>query len=144
MGVENVTKCMDNVRQERLDSNGQPVVTGVALEDACIVVLDLESIHEDARGFRRGFLGTLGHLLLEIIFLYSLVLLVVWDNGLPVVFLMLIVGMAGYPYGFLSPGQYDIAIRFDVEDFGIHSTHALPLREVHPSFGGYSGGFRGD
>mmetsp|Transcript_7863 Transcript_7863/g.11718 ORF Transcript_7863/g.11718 Transcript_7863/m.11718 type:complete len:668 (+) Transcript_7863:194-2197(+) len=103
-GMENETNCMLNVRFEWLDSTGTPQTSGVALEEACIVVLNLESIHEDARGFRKGFIG--------------------------------------YPYGFISPGQYDVAIRINVEDFGIHSTQALPLRDVAREFGGYSGGFR--
>ena len=51
--------------------------------------------------------------------------------------------MIGYPYGFLSPGQFDVAVRFDVEDFGIHSVRAIPLHLVAREFGGYSGGFRG-
>lgn len=47
----------------------------------------------------------------------------------------------GYPYGFLSPAQYGVAVRINVEDFGIHSTKALDLGEVKIEFGGYSGGF---
>lgn len=43
---------------------------------ACVTVLYLESLHEDARGFKRGFMGT--------------------------------------KYGYLSPAQFDVAIRFDV------------------------------
>ncbi len=48
----------------------------------------------------------------------------------------------GYPHGYLSPGQYDVAIQFDAEDFGIHSTRAVPLQQIKQEFGGYSGGFK--
>lgn len=59
LDVENVTRCMDHVRIEKLDENGVPVYSGVPLKDACIVVLHLETVHPDARGFRRGILGNL-------------------------------------------------------------------------------------
>jgi hypothetical protein len=123
--VENVTRCMDHVRVEKLDANGNPEYSGVPLADACIVVLHLETIHPDARGFRRGILGKCITRSARVKDISSLCCCL------------------GYPYGFLSPGQFDVAIRFDVEDFGIHSVKAIPLRLVNPAFGGYSGGFRG-
>ncbi len=89
---------------------GESVATGVPMDEACVAVLDLATIHRDARGFRKGF------------------------ADLP---------LRGSHFGYLSPGQYDVAIRFDADDFGIHSTRALPLSSVKQEFGGYSGGFKG-
>lgn len=79
-------------------------VTGPSLpDDACVHILDLESLHRDARGFRQGF--------------------------------------AQHPYGFLSPGEFSVPVRLDMEHFGLDTTVALDLGEVGPQFGGYSGGF---
>mmetsp|Transcript_8789 Transcript_8789/g.14972 ORF Transcript_8789/g.14972 Transcript_8789/m.14972 type:complete len:537 (-) Transcript_8789:143-1753(-) len=103
-GMENITDCMLRVRFEKLDANGDPEIIGWPdINTACVTVLILETIHEDARGFKRGFMG--------------------------------------YPYGYLSPAQFDVAIRIDVEDFGIHSTKALDMGDVRIEYGGYSGGF---
>ena len=106
MGEEpsQVAACAAKWRMETYDANGNIVVTGPSsAADACVFILDLESLHKDARGFKRGFVN--------------------------------------YPYAFLSPGQFNIPIRINVCDFGLHSTLALDLGTVSKDYGGYSGGF---
>lgn len=41
----------------------------------------------------------------------------------------------GDRFGYLSPAQFDVAIRIDPEDFGIHSAVALDLGDVRIEFG---------
>lgn len=103
LDMENTTICISNVRSEKLEADGTVTVTGVALQDACVAILDLESIHVDARGFRRGF--------------------------------------AGPRYAYLAPGQFDVAVRLDLRNFGISTTKILALGDIQNDLGGYSGGF---
>ena len=58
MGL-NTTACSQLVRSERYDTSLESVVvTGVPLDDACVAILDLESLHPRAVGFRKGFKGS--------------------------------------------------------------------------------------
>eukprot|EP00604_Paraphysomonas_vestita_P001611 CAMPEP_0174822304 /NCGR_PEP_ID=MMETSP1107-20130205/14895_1 /TAXON_ID=36770 /ORGANISM="Paraphysomonas vestita, Strain GFlagA" /LENGTH=466 /DNA_ID=CAMNT_0016040871 /DNA_START=484 /DNA_END=1884 /DNA_ORIENTATION=- len=95
--------CSRRVRWEWYNNTLGTLERQGEMSSPCIIILDLSTIHQRARGFRKGF--------------------------------------AGYPYGYLSPGQYDVAIRFDAENFGIGTTRAVPLQQVKQEFGGYSGGF---
>ena len=57
MGL-NQSVCLSHVRRETYSaSQGRVVVTGPRLNASCVVVLDLQSLHPKAIGFRRGFLG---------------------------------------------------------------------------------------
>lgn len=75
----------------------------INIEDACVHILDLQSLHPNARGFRRGFLG--------------------------------------YPYGYLSPGKDQIAVRLNLTHFGLSTTRIIDLNAIDSTYGGYSGGF---
>jgi hypothetical protein len=80
------------------------VPTGTDLTPhACITILDLESIHPLAKGFRKGFMN--------------------------------------YPYGYLSPGEYNVIVRIDVSNFKIGTTKVIDLDNYDSRMGGYSGGF---
>lgn len=50
-------------------------------------------------------------------------------------------GFVGYPYGYLSPGQYNVLVRLDLEDMSLESTRIIDLGLVDSTYGGYSGGF---
>ena len=50
-------------------------------------------------------------------------------------------GFVGYPYAYLSPGQFSVAIRIDIENFHIGTIKALELADYDKTLGGYSGGF---
>ena len=50
-------------------------------------------------------------------------------------------GFLGWPYGYLSPGTDQTAVRLDLLHFGLNSTRFIDLSKVSPTFGGYSGGF---
>lgn len=50
-------------------------------------------------------------------------------------------GFVGYPYGFLSPGQYSVLARIDFNDFRLNTTRFIDLNSVDSTYGGYSGGF---
>ena len=53
--MDDVNACMANYRLETM-VNGKIVITGPGTrENACVHILDLVSLHPDARGFRRGF-----------------------------------------------------------------------------------------
>ena len=53
--MDDVAACMANYRMETMVS-GSVVVTGPGTAaDACVHILDLPSLHPNARGFRRGF-----------------------------------------------------------------------------------------
>jgi len=105
IAMDNITECMMNYRMESLSSNDNVIVTGTgSASDACIFVLDLTSLHPDARGFRKGFLG--------------------------------------YPYAYLSGGQFAVPVRIDMENYSILSSIAFDLGLVDPSLGGHSGGFQ--
>ena len=103
--MENVTTCLENYRYEGLDSSGNMAHTGTATsaDTACILVLNLTTLHPNARGFRKGFMG--------------------------------------YPYGYLSPGEFSVAVRLNMDDFSIATSVALDLSIEDQSLGGYSGGF---
>lgn len=72
-------------------------------EDACVFILDLSTVHQYARGFRRGFVG--------------------------------------YPYVYLSPGEFNVPVRINVEKFAIENVEYLDLGLVDETLGGYSAGF---
>ena len=44
-------------------------------------------------------------------------------------------------YAFLSPGQYDVVVRMDLENFGLATTRIIPLGDFDRTLGGYAGGF---
>ena len=55
--MSDTAACLANWRYETLDPDtGLVVITGPGTRaDACVHILDLPSVHRDARGFRRGF-----------------------------------------------------------------------------------------
>lgn len=54
----NVSECSAKYRMESFDSKGNLNVTGKSdSSDACIFVIDLTTIHPNAKGFRKGFMG---------------------------------------------------------------------------------------
>jgi hypothetical protein len=77
--------------------------SGADQSNPCIVVLDLESVHPNARGFRKGFVN--------------------------------------YPHGYLSPGEYNVAVRLDIDHFTLKTTKFIDLDDYDSTLGGYSGGF---
>jgi hypothetical protein len=115
MAAATMTDCLSKVRSERWDSEtGTVIATGQQLVNgsfnpaappdvACITILDLTTLHPNARGFRRGFVG--------------------------------------YPYAYLAPGQFDVAIRFDMENFGLNSTKFVEMGRASQTYVGFSGGF---
>lgn len=110
-GMENVTNCELYIHSEYFDeASGHVVSSGVSADEACVTVLDLESLHPRAVGFMKGFSGVI----------------------------------SGRTYGFLSPGQYDVVVRLDLQDFGLNSTKVIPLGDYETYMGGYSGGFVDD
>lgn len=50
-------------------------------------------------------------------------------------------GFLSYPYGFLSPGQYGVAVRLDLVHFSLNRTRIVDLSSINREYGGYSGGF---
>ena len=103
--MSNTASCLANYRMEsKSPIDGSTIVTGPApAQTACIHIIDLPSLHPNARGFRRGFREC--------------------------------------PYAFLSPGEFNVPVRLDVCNFGIHTTKVLDLGTVDKRYGGYSGGF---
>lgn len=104
----NISTCMKSWRYEYLNAQGNVVVMpgSAPASSACIFWMDLATIHPQARGFRRAFVG--------------------------------------YPYVFLSPGEYNVLVRLDMSSpssFGIASTVAVDLDPVDSTLGGYQGGF---
>jgi hypothetical protein len=58
MGMENVTDCEMYVHSEYFDAaSGLVVSSGVPAGEACVTVLDLETLHPRATGFMKGFTG---------------------------------------------------------------------------------------
>lgn len=96
---------------ESYDTSGNVIVTGTldangavtSNSEACVAVLDLKTMHPNAKGFRKGFFG--------------------------------------YPYGYLSPGEFDVLIRLDMEKFTLASTRKIDLSLIDRTYSGYSGGF---
>ncbi len=54
--LNNVTNCTNSWRKEAM-VNGTLVVTGTTSAHPCVIVLDLTTIHPNARGFRKGFVN---------------------------------------------------------------------------------------
>lgn len=50
-------------------------------------------------------------------------------------------GFLGWPYGYLSPGTDQVAVRLDLLHFGLNTTKFIDLSKISPTYGGYSGGF---
>jgi hypothetical protein len=50
-------------------------------------------------------------------------------------------GFSQLPFGYLSPGQYDVAVRLNMENFMLNTTRVFDLSLVSTTYGGYSGGF---
>ena len=50
-------------------------------------------------------------------------------------------GFIGYPYVYLSPGEFNVPVRINVETFGIENVEFVDLDLVDPTLGGYSSGF---
>ena len=89
---------------ESYDEQKNIIVTGSAsAANACVFVIDLTTIHQFAKGFRKGFVG--------------------------------------YPYGYLSAGEFNVLVRLNMKNFGISTTKIIDLSLVDPTMGGYSGGF---
>lgn len=102
--MANASTCAESYRMESLDSDGNIIYNGTTTDpDACVVVLDLSTLHPYARGFKRGFVG--------------------------------------YPYVYLSPGEFSVPIRLNMENFTIATAVAIDLTLVSITYGGYSGGF---
>jgi len=60
--MENTTYCKYHYRYEYYDTDSSSIKsTGVSKSQACIFVLDLASVNENARGFRKGFVGKIPH-----------------------------------------------------------------------------------
>ncbi len=60
--MENTTYCKNHYRYEYYDKASSSIKsTGVSKSEACIFVLDLASVNENARGFRKGFAGKIPH-----------------------------------------------------------------------------------
>jgi len=57
--MSNITKCLSEYYMESLDSDGNLLIvsTVATRKAACIHVLDLGSVSDSARGFRKGFAG---------------------------------------------------------------------------------------
>lgn len=47
----------------------------------------------------------------------------------------------GYPYAYLSPGEFTVAVRLDMENFRLSTVKMVDLSTIDESYGGYSGGF---
>jgi hypothetical protein len=102
--ITNITTCSKSYYFEtKINHRIVHYGTTNSSRHACISVLDLQSLHPRAVGFKRGFIN--------------------------------------YPYGYLSPGKYNIAVRIDVHHFTLNSTIAFDLGNISRTFGGYSGGF---
>jgi len=109
----NISHCMNSYRLESYGKNHNAYANGsswdgrkhpaASAKTACIFVIDLATINQNARGFRRGF--------------------------------------AQQPYAFLSPGEFNVAVRLDVCNFGVKTTVAIDLGKIDKTLGGYSGGF---
>ena len=79
--------------------------TSLGILNTCITVLDLTTLHPEAKGFRKGF-------------------------------------ASGSYYGYLSPGEFSVAVQVDARTFTLYSTRVIDLAvAVDPTNGGYSGGF---
>lgn len=50
-------------------------------------------------------------------------------------------GFPGYPYAYLAAGEFDVNVRIDVRSFDLVHSITLDLRNVNPTWGGFSGGF---
>lgn len=50
-------------------------------------------------------------------------------------------GFVGYPYVYLSPGEFNVAVRLNMEDFSIKTVKIFDMGLVDQTLGGYSGGF---
>ena len=50
-------------------------------------------------------------------------------------------GFVSHPYVYLSPGEYSVAVRLDIDSFTLNSTRVVDMSLLDPTFGGYSGGF---
>jgi hypothetical protein len=118
--MEDPEDCMRRVRYEYYNNTLGPfhLERKGEMSSPCIIILDLTTLHPRARGFRRGFAGETSSLF---IFPHH---------------------TAGYPHGYLSPGQFDVAIQFNAENFAMVTTRAVPLQTFQQAFGGYSGGFK--
>jgi hypothetical protein len=50
-------------------------------------------------------------------------------------------GFVGFPYGYLSAGEYSAVVRLDLLNYGLATTKVIDLSLINPTYGGYSGGF---
>jgi hypothetical protein len=50
-------------------------------------------------------------------------------------------GFVGHPYVYLSPGEFNVLVRLNMEDFSIATVSIIDLDQVSSSLGGFSGGF---
>lgn len=103
--MANTSQCLKSYRNEFFNAtSGKFETSGNTLaSDACVTVLDLESMESSAVGFRRGFLG--------------------------------------FPYGYLSAGQYSTIVRLNLESFTLQEAKFIDLSKIDKTYGGYSGGF---
>ena len=104
--MDDINDCSSRYIKEYMNiTTGQIERTGTVLNsnEACVHIIDLTTLHHNARGYRRGFFG--------------------------------------YPYGYLSPGEFNIAARLDLRDFSLNTTRLIDLGRLDRTYGGYSGGF---
>jgi len=90
--MEDIEDCQSRVLSEALNANGQVIYNIQTARDdstACIHILDLSTLHPNAKGFRKGFLG--------------------------------------YPYGYLSPGQFNVPVRLNLVNFTLSTASYIDL-----------------
>lgn len=90
--MNNTADCALRVLSEVLDDQGQifyKIKTAKDASTACIHILDLTTLHPNAKGFRKGFLG--------------------------------------YPYGYLSPGQFNVPVRLNLVNFTLTTASYIDL-----------------
>lgn len=93
--MNNTADCALRVISEALDDQGQVIYnikTAMDASTACIHILDLTTLHPNAKGFRKGFLG--------------------------------------YPYGYLSPGQFNVPVRLNLVNFTLSTASYIDLGNV--------------
>ena len=50
-------------------------------------------------------------------------------------------GFVGYPYIYLSPGEFTVIARLNMENFHLETVNLLNLNDYNIKLGGFSGGF---
>lgn len=100
--MNNTADCALRVISEALDDQGQVIYnikTAMDASTACIHILDLTTLHPNAKGFRKGFLG--------------------------------------YPYGYLSPGQFNVPVRLNLVNFTLSTASYIDLGKCNDANADY-------